>query len=300
MRGEVTERTVDDIGDQALSYAEVKALATGNPLIMEKAGVESELTKLERLQAAHRQEQANLTRRAAAATRSAEEQEALALAYRSASAQAVDTSGDRFQMVVGEQPYVKRVEAASALQSSLVDVLRASQGPRRAVPVGSLAGFPVVAHVSRDSLGSTLTLSLDGVPRSTPAMTPSELRDSPPLGLLTRLENLAGDLGSRSVAAAERAEESRREAERASSRVVTGFEHAGRIVTLKARLVEINTELAPLDPAAAPGEKGGPRTEARRPVTKPAPSWGPSSLRPAVPTSPPFDPVQREGPPLGL
>jgi hypothetical protein len=131
-------------------------------------------------------------------------------------------------------------------------------------------------------------------------MTPSELRDSPPLGLLTRLENLAGDLDSRSVAAAERAEESRREAERASSRIGAGFEHAGRLVTLKARLVEINKELAPDDPTGATSEKADLSTLASRPVAKPVPSWGPSSLRPAVPTSPPFDPVQRDEPRIGL
>ncbi|MFP5376811.1 MAG: helicase, partial [Acidimicrobiia bacterium] len=39
MSGEVAGREVDDIGDVALSYAEVKALASGDPLILEKAGV---------------------------------------------------------------------------------------------------------------------------------------------------------------------------------------------------------------------------------------------------------------------
>lgn len=62
MSGELTDRSVDDVGDQALSYAEVKALATGNPLIMERAGVEAEATKLSRLQAAWRDDQARLAR----------------------------------------------------------------------------------------------------------------------------------------------------------------------------------------------------------------------------------------------
>jgi hypothetical protein len=48
MRGEISERSLDDVGDAALSYAEVKALATGNPLIMERAGVEGDLARLER------------------------------------------------------------------------------------------------------------------------------------------------------------------------------------------------------------------------------------------------------------
>ena len=36
-RGDLPDRDVDDIGDQALSFAEVKALATGDPLVLEKA-----------------------------------------------------------------------------------------------------------------------------------------------------------------------------------------------------------------------------------------------------------------------
>jgi hypothetical protein len=41
-----TDRAVDDIGDQAPSYAEVKALATGNPLILEKAAIDAEVARL--------------------------------------------------------------------------------------------------------------------------------------------------------------------------------------------------------------------------------------------------------------
>lgn len=47
--GRAADRDVDDIGDLALSYAEVKALATGNPLILEKASVDSEVARLGRL-----------------------------------------------------------------------------------------------------------------------------------------------------------------------------------------------------------------------------------------------------------
>jgi len=55
--GHVGGREVDDVGDQAISYAEVKALATGNPLIMEKAAVDSEIANLDRLATAHRADQ---------------------------------------------------------------------------------------------------------------------------------------------------------------------------------------------------------------------------------------------------
>ena len=37
MRGRIEAREIDDIGDAALSFAEVKALASGDPLILDKA-----------------------------------------------------------------------------------------------------------------------------------------------------------------------------------------------------------------------------------------------------------------------
>ncbi len=46
MHGKITVRSVEDIENAALSYAEVKALASGNPLVMEKAGLDAELAKL--------------------------------------------------------------------------------------------------------------------------------------------------------------------------------------------------------------------------------------------------------------
>jgi hypothetical protein len=60
--GTIDGREVEDIGDVALSYAEVKALASRNPLILEKAGVDNEVAELDRLEQAHFRDQASLKR----------------------------------------------------------------------------------------------------------------------------------------------------------------------------------------------------------------------------------------------
>ena len=44
-------RSADDIDEAALSYAEVKALASGNPLIKEKMTLDNEVSKLKLLKA---------------------------------------------------------------------------------------------------------------------------------------------------------------------------------------------------------------------------------------------------------
>ena len=46
-------RVADDIDETALSYSEIKALATGNPLIIEKCNLDMEVGKLNVLKASH-------------------------------------------------------------------------------------------------------------------------------------------------------------------------------------------------------------------------------------------------------
>src|ERR1039457_6565897 len=53
IRGRLDAREIGDIGDTALSYSEVKALATGNPLLMDKAEADTAVARLRRGERAH-------------------------------------------------------------------------------------------------------------------------------------------------------------------------------------------------------------------------------------------------------
>lgn len=53
MAGEVTARTAEDVGDMVLSVAQVKAIASGNPLVQRRIELEVKLVKLDRLRAAY-------------------------------------------------------------------------------------------------------------------------------------------------------------------------------------------------------------------------------------------------------
>src|SRR5262245_63691966 len=52
MAGEVTARTAEDVYQLVMNAAQIKAIASGNPQILEKVATEVELTKLERLYSA--------------------------------------------------------------------------------------------------------------------------------------------------------------------------------------------------------------------------------------------------------
>src|ERR1035441_6172151 len=57
MTGESAARRAEDIGGQELSYAEVKAIASGNPAVLSLAEADAELQRLAMLKRNHLDEQ---------------------------------------------------------------------------------------------------------------------------------------------------------------------------------------------------------------------------------------------------
>jgi hypothetical protein len=53
MNGSVTVRQAEDLENGALTYAEIKAIASGNPAVMEKVKVDTEIRRLDTLRSAH-------------------------------------------------------------------------------------------------------------------------------------------------------------------------------------------------------------------------------------------------------
>ena len=62
MSGDVTVRQAEDLEGGALSFAEIKAIASGNPAVMEKVKIDTEVRKLDMLRAAHFNQQYEIGR----------------------------------------------------------------------------------------------------------------------------------------------------------------------------------------------------------------------------------------------
>ena len=251
MRGGNVARELDDIGDQALSYAEVKALATGNPHIVEKAGVDAEIAKLTRLRAAHQRDQAALSRTHASASARADRLERDAAACAAALARRADTRGDRFHATINGLRHTTRTDAGTHLQRL------AAERHHRSVS-GTFAGFDF--HASVDRHVGVLTVTLDPSPISVDI----DLADLPgiePGRLVQRLEHRVGRLETDRDDATAAAAIARQEAERAAARLGQPFEHAERLDKLIGRHAELERLLAP-EPELTPA--GEPPTIARR------------------------------------
>ena len=57
MNGQTSVRSAEDLEGGALTYAEIKAIASGNPAVMEKVKIDTEIRKLDQLRAAHLNQQ---------------------------------------------------------------------------------------------------------------------------------------------------------------------------------------------------------------------------------------------------
>jgi N12 class adenine-specific DNA methylase len=147
-RGDLPDRDVDDIGDQALSFAEVKALATGDPLVLEKAGVDADVARLSRLERSHQDDQHRLRSTLATSRQRADRADEVATILREAIDRLVDTRGDRFVMTIGGSTYTKRTEGGDAIKKLLGEQITQTP-PETAGPIheiATLGGLPVMAQ----------------------------------------------------------------------------------------------------------------------------------------------------------
>jgi N12 class adenine-specific DNA methylase len=142
MRGDMTVRRAADIEGGALNAAEVKALASGNPLVFEKVKVDAELRKLETLKAAHQDQLVSARRELARLPQSIEWWKGrLASAERFIATRAVPTE---FAITIGKQTFTERDAADLALKETAWASLK---GTGKAVQkIGRYAGLDILVR----------------------------------------------------------------------------------------------------------------------------------------------------------
>ena len=152
-------RSAEDVDKQALSYAEIKALATGNPLVIEKRQLEMEVNKLKILHASH------LSQKYALEDKILKEypKEAKRLTERIAGFRTdIETVSkrpmdkDHFPpMTIGGILFAEKAEAGRAIIEACQGI--ASPDP---VPIGEYRGFNMI--LSFDSFAKEYRITLSG------------------------------------------------------------------------------------------------------------------------------------------
>ena len=156
MSGDMTIRRLEDLDSAALTYAEVKAIASGNPLVIEKAQVDAELIKLTRLRSAHAEEQYRIRSNLRRSHEDAEAFTGRLANLRQDIVARLDTSGDMFRIELDGQVHDNRgiageliVRRAEKIKNRFGDDLR----------IGRFAGFDLFL---RPSFNNTVEMIVRG------------------------------------------------------------------------------------------------------------------------------------------
>ena len=146
MHGRLDAREINDIGDTALSFSEVKALATGNPLLMDKAEADANLARLQRAERAHHRNQDASARPSATSTPTSPDSPARRR-HRHRHRRRQDTRGEKFTMTIDQMHHGKRADAGQHIKDILEREVAGLTGQvRRAVSIGRLGGFAVTGE----------------------------------------------------------------------------------------------------------------------------------------------------------
>jgi len=237
-------REIADIGDTVLTFSEAKALATGNPLLIDKAEADANLARLIRAERAHARDQETLRRAITHHQKQITDRQQLAADINAAIARRADTRGDAFAMTIQDQRYRKRAEAGHHLLTLLRQEAANQLGYRqRNVPIGELGGFPVTATVGRPMGDVQVSIVLEGAPVGGITASQADLAEADPAGMITRLENRLTRLESTKQTALADITRARAEITHASNALGQPFPQIQDLAAARRRTTQIDKQL---------------------------------------------------------
>ena len=228
-------RSCEDIDEAALSYAEVKALATGNPYIKEKMDLDIQVSKLKLLKANHTSQRYRLEDNIAQhyPKQIATMKERLA-GYR-ADIQTYEQNKpidkDSFSIKIGNRVFTDKKEAGTVL----IDMCRNAKQPNTAVAIGEFQGFKM--SVTFDSFSSRFTIALKG------QLSHEVEIGADPLGNLQRLSNALEAMSGKMADVEQKLANVEHQLETAKVEVTKPFPQEAELSEKLERLAELNALL---------------------------------------------------------
>ena len=228
-------RSCDDVDEQALSYAEIKALCAGNPLIREKMDLDVDVAKLKVLRADHQSKHFRL--------------EDQLLKYFPAEIEAQQSRNKGFEadiQTVESHPlpeegfvgielagkhYAEKADAGDALLA-LCKEIKSTEG----IPVGSYRGFQM--ELSYDTFEKQFQITLKG------EMSHRVSLGTDARGNLTRLDNALAGIPGRLERGREQLENLRNQQSAAQVELTKPFPQEAELAEKSARLAELDAALS--------------------------------------------------------
>ena len=237
MTSKTPVRSIEDVDEAALSYAEIKMLATGNPHIKEKMDLDMQVQNLKMLQSNYYSERFDLEDKVTREypkdiARYSSQMKALKVDIETAN-KTLKASADYFNgMDINGEHYTEKKAAGEAI----IHIMKSFKNSSETLPVGSYRGFTMEMYISRG-------FRLDYILAIRGAMTHTINLGTDALGNITRIDNcidhLAGDLEKTEKNLAE----TEKQLEIAKESLKEPFSREEELQEKQARLNELNALL---------------------------------------------------------
>lgn len=255
MHGRLDVREIEDIGEATLSFDEVKALASGDPRVIEKARLDAEVATLERLQRAHWHTQRHLQHTITVAEETLARLDTEIAGLDRALAARRSTRGDGFTAdldggAAGATAYTERTAFAADLAHTLATSPARARG--EVVEIGHLGGLTVQHSVHRDPAGGNDRehhLEFAEAPGDPVVVTRDKLAAGG-LGVVAALEHRHQRLDTRRRRAVSTRDNARRERALAHEQLGAPFARADELASKQARAEDLHRSMTDL---ARPG-----------------------------------------------
>jgi hypothetical protein len=258
-------RSCDDVDEDALSYAEIKALCAGNPLIKEKMQLDIEVAKLKLLRADHQSQQYRLQDNLLTAFPKRIESAKAFIAAFNSDISRLETHTHKTEegispMTLGGRVYTERSDAGAALMEACKGITTTEQ-----TCIGSYRGFDM--FVSFDSFNKEFHIALKG------EMTHTAVLGDDASGNITRINNAFDRIPQRLQSVQAELQTVHDQIENAKIELDKPFAFETEFAEKTARLAELDAMLnldEPSEPVLFPDDAEIAGTAAKSPNEKPS------------------------------
>ena len=228
-------RACDDVDDTALTYAEIKALATGNPYIKEKMDLDIQVSKLKLMRANHTSQiyslESDIARRYPAEITAAKERIAGLKADLAVAKPLLEQDKERFSITVEDRVYTDRKEAGSAILAACAAMKIAKTEGQ----IADLGGFAISSRF--DAFAQTFKLTIKRQSSYTIEL------GSDPAGNIQRILNALASIEKTLPQVERRLETLQQQLAEAKEEVQRPFPQEAELNEKSARLAELNALL---------------------------------------------------------
>ncbi|WP_331375592.1 helicase-related protein [Sinorhizobium chiapasense] len=242
LSGDTSIRRLEDLGEGAANqFAMAKAIASGDERLMQKAGLEADIARLERLRAAHDDDQYAVRRQIRDAERAIEFSSRRIAEIGRDIERLIPTAGDAFVMTIVGKAYDERKLAGRALMKEILTLVQLQQEGE--IAIASIGGFDLVYSGEYFGKGdgyryTTLLQRTDADYEIDLAVTVT------PLGAVSRLEHALDGFEDEQNHYQRRLEEAQRRLASYRSRQGGAFAFADELAEKRRRLRGVDEALA--------------------------------------------------------